>query len=188
MDSDFDKFSPQESFNTTGNDPTAWFDTAASLLDSANIIISNIGRPEEKPQTPDAIWDWVRINYVSRMLRGMAVECLLKAVWLKSGEILASNGKFRNIPNTKSHDLYGLYKAINERIPLNFNEEELKFIARLSFASESARYPIRKSAMGSYPSKPNCEDPVKWNRTVYTEDEVVFDNIVNKLTSIIQTE
>jgi hypothetical protein len=75
------------------------------------------------------------------MLRGMGLECLLKALWLKQGHELVRDAKYVDVPNTKQHDLVGLARQTNfARSP-----EEDHLLTRLSdFVTHSGRYPIAK--------------------------------------------
>jgi hypothetical protein len=113
----------------------------------------------EKPPTanPDIeeVWDWFSVHDIGRMLRGMALECLIKATWLAAGELLVENERFVGILGTKSHDLYGMYVIVCKKHKTLLNEEEKKLLARFSYAIISARYPISKSPRGNYPSAPN---------------------------------
>ena len=42
------------------------------------------------------------------MLRGFAIECLLKGLWVKRGHELASEGEYLRPPGVAHHDLVGL--------------------------------------------------------------------------------
>jgi hypothetical protein len=99
------------------------------------------GSIEEHFPTSD---EW-RITGVIIMLRAMAVECLLKALWLKSGGQLAKNGKYRGIPGTRDHDLASLADKVTERLSLNLSDSESDLLQRLSCNIAGGRYPIQKN-------------------------------------------
>lgn len=136
-----------QSFDDIGNNYREWVFTADELLTANRFLCEHSyhlspdwGSMDEHPPT----FDELRITGVILMLRAMAVECLLKALWLKSGEQLASDGKYRSIPGTKDHDLITLADKVSKKIPLVFSADESDFIRRLSRNIVSGRYPIHK--------------------------------------------
>ncbi len=188
MEDDIFSLPPQKCFDAIGNDASSWLTTSDSLLASAEILYKHIGEPPKPPNTPEDVWEWFRVHDVARMLRGMAVECLLKAIWIKSGGILAKDGKYKTIPGTKNHDLYSTVIKVSEKRPLHLNDEELKLLSRLSFSIISGRYPIQKSFSGSYPSSPNDSDIIRWNKWEYPKDENIFQTIAKKMKNILYSD
>jgi hypothetical protein len=77
------------------------------------------------------------------MLDGMAIECLLKAVWVKRGNKLAKDGKYLEVPGAGAHDLVQLAGAIK----LTLSNLEKDTLRRLShFIEYGGRYPLPKEA------------------------------------------
>jgi hypothetical protein len=185
MKKEIDYLTPQEIYDQNGNDPFSWLRTADSLLDSANIIMKEIGEPKKSETKPEIIWGWIRIHYVARMLRGMAFECLLKGIWVKVGHDLTKNGKYKKIPNTKNHNLLSIYNTLKTRFEIELTPEEEDLLSRFSFSIISARYPIRKSAQGACPTKPNNNKKIYWNKITHESDEITYNSMIKKMKSII---
>jgi hypothetical protein len=77
------------------------------------------------------------------MLDGMAIECLLKAVWVKRGHKLATDGKYLGVPGAGDHDLVQLAGALK----LKLSALEKGTLRRLShFIEYGGRYPVPKDA------------------------------------------
>ncbi len=73
------------------------------------------------------------------MLRGFAVECLLKAVFVKRGNRLAVSGVLQRMAGVVSHDLV----QPAHKLGLNFTDPEKDVLKRLSlFMTSIGRYPI----------------------------------------------
>ncbi len=89
-----------EIFDWLASTPDTWFGSADTLLKSA----AHVWR--RRNEIPHSVW-------VALMLRGYAVENLLKGLWVqRSGEVATSgkiewNGSFRN------HDLVGMAREID---------------------------------------------------------------------------
>lgn len=177
---------PQQIFDAWGNDKTAWLLTADSLLASANILLKKIGVPAKQKKTVAKFWNWVKIYYVARMLRGMAIECSLKALWLHSGGVLVRNGKYRGIPGAKNHDLFSIYNQLRLKCSIILSQEELLLLSRVSYAIVEGRYPISKSFSNSYPSSPVPNNKVKWNKIEFSKDEKTFRSIYRKILAQIK--
>lgn len=81
------------------------------------------------------------------MLRAMATECLLKALWLKHGGKLAKNGKYLGVLKKNEHDLHKLAKAVSEKSKseIVFTKRELDLLEQASYWIFSGRYPIQKA-------------------------------------------
>ena len=79
---------------------------------------------------------------VSAMLVGYALECALKARWLKKGNKLIEGGRYKKIPGAGDHDLVALASAIGF-VP---TPRERNVLMRLSkFAVFAGRYPVGKT-------------------------------------------
>jgi hypothetical protein len=74
------------------------------------------------------------------MLRGFAVECLLKGLWVRQGNKLAENGKYVRVPNIKNeHDLVGLAVEVG----FTMTAEQRDLLEHLSvYTITVGRYPI----------------------------------------------
>jgi hypothetical protein len=156
-----------------GNDPDPWFIRAVDLLRAAEILYDNIGQPP-------APSEWFSLHNIGRMLRGMGLECLLKSAWLRAGNVLFKNGDFVEIPETKSHDLYSMYKKVTKKRRIILNPEEKELLARLSYAIVGARYPVPKSPGRGYPTAPKPKTKMYWNKCEHEKDTEVFRSMLTK--------
>src|SRR5439155_2222868 len=73
------------------------------------------------------------------MLRGFALECLFKALWVKRGNVLASQGKLQKIPDVGNHELLQLA----DKLELECEPKERDLLKCLVlFTTSVGRYPI----------------------------------------------
>lgn len=182
----FDLFdqSREKIHEALGNDPEQWLLRADDLHRASEILYKNIGEPP--CQGLWEAWNWFSVHNIGRMLRGMALECLLKAMWLSQGEVLVKDKRFIEIPGVKNHDLYAMYVASCQEHRAALTEEEKKLLARLSYAIVSARYPIAKSPHGNYPSAPTSFNNMHWNKCKHDKDSILFRSLWNKLEAKVQ--
>ncbi len=193
VEDDIFNLPPQEIFDKVGNDWHFWLSKTDALLSASELLNINCGNPPkltDEPRDRDykKAWDYIKIHMVVRMLRGMAVECLLKAIWLKKGGTLAHKGNYRTIPGTKDHDLYLLATKVSESTALGLTVEEMKILSRLSYAITSGRYPIQKSVTGRKPSTPKMDGRIRWHKWEIPKDDEMFESIVGKLMSSFDGE
>ena len=100
---------------------------------------------------------------IRAMLRAMAAECLLKALWLKHGGRLAEGGRYTRVLK-REHDLHKLAKKVSEKGHIDFTQRELDLLEQASYWITSGRYPIQKDFSHSVRS----EDPMEPWRLVST--------------------
>ncbi len=102
------------------------------------------------------------------MLQGFAVECLLKALWVKQGHRLAERGRFVGVSGVKDqHDLLQLAKVVG----LTIDVEQKGLLERLSvFTKTVGRYPI--------PTRQDDEYGAWW---MSPTDDQRLEDIVTKL-------
>jgi len=96
MDEDVFDLPPQERFDSISNDADLWAYKSFALFSSAKAVESSCGRAPREPNDVHVVYEWAEMHGVSRMLRGMAFECLFKALWLSYGGVLADKGKYRS--------------------------------------------------------------------------------------------
>jgi hypothetical protein len=127
-----------------GNCFATWWSVAGDLLAAAQLLKE--GRESLDLTTlssEDAIPPEGRVGAVELMLRGMAVECLMKGLWVKNGNPIVKDGKYVKVTGTDNHDLVQLASAI--RFELGSLEQDV--LRRLShFIQYGGRYPIPKRA------------------------------------------
>lgn len=156
-------------FDIGGNEPAWWFTTAFSLRTAADVLESFQGplMSQVKTKVTRSDYEQQSIKRVHAMLLAMAMECLLKALWLKYGGTLAKGGKYIRIPSAKDHRLDQLAVAVSLKGDINFPPQELELLERASFWITSGRYPIpRKSRDNLARQKPLIGDPFAGLRTL----------------------
>jgi hypothetical protein len=132
-------------YEFSGNAPFAWWFTAHNLFAAAEMIDAFRRLPAKKAER--LVPGWYDVSPPSLMLRAFAVECLLKAVWLKKGARLTASGRLTPIP-VKHHDLVALVQAVDALRAtnrINVSAAEEKTLNRLSMYGELGRYPIARN-------------------------------------------
>ena len=159
------------SFTRSGNNYRNWFNTASRLLaDSATLRrktrrIRNSLRHGAKPP-PEMLTVWTEV-----MLAGFAVECLIKAVWLKTGNELVRDGEYKGILRNERHQLVPLCDRVG--IPLSSTERRsLHGLSRIMLSV--GRYPI--------PRKPS-EVTISWE----SKDDGVVSTFVQRLELMLRS-
>jgi hypothetical protein len=175
-----DNASPSEWFESIGNDPISWALKAEALLTSADVLDKQFPEVPQDEDDLDAFYEFFKLHQVAMMLKGMAIECLLKSIWIARISPLVVEGKFRSIPGTKNHDLLSLVTALEEHINLNLSREESELLSVLSHAITSGRYPISKS-LSTRPTKPDWVEQMKWCKWEIPADDNRFASIVSRL-------
>jgi len=136
-------------YEDLGNSVFNWVYVADSLVESADILRKESyhwsGRFGEMPDFRS-----YRITDVVTMLYAMAIECLLKALWLLSGNKIVKNGDFVGVNGCKSHHLPSLAKKIEETGIINFKENDYKILEELSINITSGRYPVETNIQKQY--------------------------------------
>lgn len=174
-----------DQYHKVGNDHIAWVLSAEDLLAASRSLrklrnafdIESIG-------VGDAIPDEGRIHPADLMLRGFAVECLLKALWVLRGGKICVDGKYVGVKGAGDHNLIQLCDANK----LSFTEPKRDVLKRLSiFMTSVGRYPIPKhwsetkiqSTLGGGKAPPTC-----W---VTPSDDEAYDSIVKILHEALES-
>jgi hypothetical protein len=118
------------------------------------------------------------LHPVELMLDGMAIECLLKALWAKQGHKLVNGGKYVGVHGAGDHDLVQLADVLK----LTLSDSEKDVLRRLShFIEYGGRYPVPKDAGRLRLSRTPLggrSEPTIW---VTPSDQLLFDAIVSRL-------
>jgi hypothetical protein len=123
-------------YERAGDDPSAWQDSADNLLRAAAVLAER--REGCEPMSLAGL-----LRPVELMLKGIAIECLLKAAYVKRGNRLVEDGHYLGVRGASGHDLVQL--ARSAEVPMNRLETDL--LRRLShFVEYGGRYPIPKDA------------------------------------------
>jgi len=161
-------------FDDYANSPGAWLNTGNELYHTAEFL----NKRAEFNVFANGLSTQKIVKVISPrvvfMIRGMAMECFLKAVLVKRKKIQATDGKLINSNNGyNNHDLLLLAKDIPE---LSLDKLEKNILSALSISIIGGRFPVlknhqKKSGFG-------------W---VYPQDEDLYNNIVSKLSNLFET-
>lgn len=142
----------REQYDRGGNSIERWIDKARSLLDAANVLdafhgslLEDLMQETEQRELSDLEWQRLSVRDVSPMLLAMATECLLKALWLKQGGVLAENGAYRGILRGSEHQLDELAVAVGAKAGIVFPHEDLELLKLVSNWIVVGRYPIPRT-------------------------------------------
>lgn len=87
-------------------------------------------------------FDELRITGVILMLRSMALECLLKALYVKHCGPLAVSGRYKRITKNNEHDLEQLAKLVSDAKPLGLSDQQVDYLRRAALNTIRGRYPV----------------------------------------------
>jgi hypothetical protein len=168
-----------EEYDKVGNDHNAWASSADGLLAASRLLRTlRTTFDLESVAVGEAIPDEGRIHPADLMLRGFAVECLLKALWVKQGGTICIDGKYVGVTGAGDHDLLQLCDANK----LSFTDHQRDVLKRLFiFMTSVGRYPI-----ASHWSKTKIQStlgggkgsPTYWGTP---SDDETYDSIVKIL-------
>ena len=108
------------------------------LLAAADALRDACDPAETRDPRPDSL-----IHAPEMMLRGFAVECLLKGLWVKRGNRIVDGGEYVGIPGTNQHDLIGLAQAVGQ--PLTTEQAHVLKMLTV-YLTRVGRYPIPRRA------------------------------------------
>lgn len=145
----------------SGNNPAGWIAISNNLLESGALLTSaysdalvimlrnvrNGGAATDKPQTVEEeaiVQRGKQTHSVGLMLYGFAIECLLKATYLKRGELLYRDGMYRKPKGLESsHNLLEIAEAVG--CSILFTAYQRDVLDLLSARNEMGRYPVHSS-------------------------------------------
>ena len=174
-----DKTLALELHTRAGNTPETWRSCADDLLAAAAVLLDH--REAAARGSAPAADTW-RTHPSELMLRGMAIECLLKALWVKRGHKLVEDGKYTSVPGAGAHDLVQLAGVLQ----LTMSDLEKDLLRRLShFIEYGGRYPVPKNA-----EKLRLTTSPGGGRAAATtwatpSDQLLFGALVNRLEQLL---
>ena len=121
----------------------AWLLAADHLQAAARILKAHRDRYDPTQlKVGDNVPDEGKIFLAELMLKGFAVENLLKALWLKRGNKLAVGGKYVGVNGATDHNLLQLADTVGFLL----NDKAKDVLKRLSIIMTfSGRYPIPRN-------------------------------------------
>jgi len=168
---------PAEVFDARGNAAGPWWWFGKNLLVAADVLSQHTevdpGRLLVAGQGR-AFRTAMAILGPMLMLRACAIECLLKAVYLDGGNILAKDGRYHK-PPAPDHDLVGLARLAG----LSASPTVEAMLAKLQRWITAGRYPIETSWQRSFPddasgyawSEADEGEFVKFRAALFEQDE-----------------
>ena len=129
-------------YDNVGNMFVAWAWSAGSLQAAARLLKTHRDRFDPtQSNVGDVLPDEGKVLFPELMLQGLAVENLLKALWVKRGSKLVAGGEYLGVKGAADHNLLQLANAV----ALQFSPMAKDVLKRLSIIITSAgRYPIPK--------------------------------------------
>ena len=122
----------------------------SAYSDALVIMLRNVrngGAATDKPQTVEEeaiVQRGKRTHSVGLMLFGFAIECLLKATYVKRVELLYKDGMYRKSKGLESsHNLLKIAEAVG--CPILFTAHQRDVPDLLSARNEMGRYPVHSS-------------------------------------------
>lgn len=165
LDEETEILSSEKFFELRGNSIFDWLASVVSLLSVSKLV-------EDNMDTKNSLW----LVDPSLMLKGYAVECFLKSIWLSMGKNLVENGEYVGIQMgdlriKDQHNLVRLSQGLGLKI---FDENDERFINTLTLYSKAyGRYPI--------PMNQNSD----WEKYIPDDYLELYGRIIKKLASEI---
>jgi len=187
----FDHESWKRQHENLGNDSGLWTLTADSLLIAARYLkqIYDSGDRSKLVTSQDAPPEFY-VYDPCLLLRGYAVECLLKALRLRQGHKLVKKGSFiGGFCGANNHRLDQMAKDIGKESEIKFTTDELDLLKRLSYIVRvTGRYPVAREYTDDMPvikerdGRKLIVGPGGWEQAQgENRDEQTFDKILKKL-------
>lgn len=173
-----------DNYDYVGNDPMSWQITAGKLLAAVEVLKRARDNYYETTihelKKDDPIPSEGRILNSEIMLRGFAMECLLKGVYVKQGNKLAANGRLVKIQGVGSHKLIQLAQKIH----FELTAKEQNLLMRLEvYITSAGRYPI-----SDFWEKTKIRESIGGPPTYWTmpTDDIMYCNLTDRLVAEIE--
>ena len=168
-----------EIHSRAGNMPETWRSCAGDLLAAAAVLRENRESVTRGPEPAPDAW---RTHPSELMLSGMAIECLLKALWVKQGHNLVGDGKYVSITGAGDHDLVQLAGVLE----LTLSDLEKDVLRRLShFIEYGGRYPVPKNAERLQLTTSPRGGRGSATTWATPSDQLLFDVVVTRLEQLL---
>jgi len=113
---------------------------------------------------------------VRAMLLGYSIECALKALWIKNGNKLIRDGKYRGVVGAKDHNLFQLAQAAG--FPATDRENDV--LRRLSkFSQFAGRYPVGKAPNDMKPEELTKTDVGFFSKMDFRTAESILNKVMS---------
>lgn len=157
-----------------GNSWVAWLAWAFALEEAEVSLGDRTSHWIEKGQVVMPMLLCVRA-----MLLGYALECCLKALWVKRGNKLIHNGKYEGVKGANDHDLVQLAQATGFTAKSN-DMDVLRILSK--FIRFAGRYPVAKTTNEMKPDGLTQEDVGFFSKQDFRVAESILNRIVSEVT------
>lgn len=167
-------------YDMTGNNFRAWHASVELLTQAAKKV-----KYESPPPTIGDGEGMFSINGVYAMLLGYAIECALKGLWVKAGQVIAKDGKLVRIRGVGTHQIGELLRRVREVADVEVSEIELNVLDRISaFVLFAGRYPISTDA-AAMRARPVPTGGTQVPRFFSQEDFRIAELLLNRFTTAL---
>ena len=129
------------SYHVSGEKPAAWQVSAKHLLAAAMAVKAKV-HPFENAMDP--------LARIEAMLLGMALECILKGMYIRRRHALVKDGEYVGVKDAGAHQLLQFADAAG----VTLSQPERSILTRLTdFIKYAGRYPISKRVKDMEPVK-----------------------------------
>jgi hypothetical protein len=169
----------KDGFDWAANRPGAWRTTAANLTTAADLLARDcrldLGQALAERDVDGAVRTFQRLGPLL-LLRGCAVECLLKAHFVRTGGVLARGGRYVRPRGAKDHDLVSLATIAH----VDVSEAEQRVLSKLSDWIVRGRYPLLLDARQQFWGR--LDRPPAWSE----ELEAAYKQLAGRLDATLE--
>ncbi len=167
----WDATDPAGMHERIGNLWLAWL-AWAFVLEDAEVYLGD--REVHREQDGEVIMPMLLC--VRAMLLGYAIECGLKALWVRKGNKLVRDGRYQGVTGANDHDLPQLAQAAGF-VPTTAEAEVLRRLSQ--FSRFAGRYPVARTANEMKPDGLTKADVGFFSK----KDFRLAESILNKVVS-----
>lgn len=151
-------------YERTAKEPSSWQSSAYQCICAANVLYKRCSVFLEHLISDDDDEDDSPYNYpdisIIMMLYGLALENLLKGLWVIQGLSATENGKLSR--KIKTHNLQNLFQNVDITITL----EERRWLIQLEKIIKSGKYPVGCEASKVNDDRGGCEKHIDMTWTL----------------------
>jgi hypothetical protein len=167
----WDAADPAHMHERIGNLWVAWL-AWAFVLEDAEVCL---GEREVHRELPKGEVLMPMLLSVRAMLLGFALECCLKALWVRKGRKIVRNGKYKGVTGAKDHNLVQLAAAAG----FTPTTAERDVLRRLSnFVRFAGRYPVAKTTDEMRPDELTQADVGFFSKREFRLAESILNKVV----------
>lgn len=170
----WDGSDPAGVYERIGNAWLAWLAWAIVLEDAEVYLGQRAVHREHKGEVVMPMLLCVRA-----MLLGYAIECALKALWLRMGNKLIRDGRYRGVTGANDHNLPQLARAARFT-PTATEADVLRRLSR--FSQFAGRYPVGKTATDMKPDDLTNADVGFFSKKHFRMAESILNKVISATT------